>query len=87
MYNNKKPCKKKSQWNVKTAIHKRRNRGDFLNIRGPRYPIYETHLSVCIETEKLAVLLELPIPCTHLGIRGAARRTNRADEAQLLPPH
>ena len=57
----KKSCKKKFlQRQVKTAIRKSSNWGDFLKRLEQMYPVYETDLSVRTEIEELPPLPELP---------------------------
>ena len=57
----KKLCKKKFlQRQVKTAIRKSSNWGDFLKRQEQMYLVYETDLSVRAEIEELAILPEFP---------------------------
>ena len=57
----KKSCKKKFlQRQVKTAIRKSSNWGDFLKRLEQMYPVYETDLSVWIDIEELPPLPEFP---------------------------
>ena len=57
----KKSCKKKFlQRQVKTAIRKSSNRGDFLKRLEKMYPVYKTDLTVRTEIEKLPPLPEFP---------------------------
>ena len=57
----KKWCKKKFlQRQVKTAIRKSSNWGDFLKRLEQMYPVYETDLSVRTEIEELPPVLEFP---------------------------
>ena len=57
----KKSCKKKFlQRQVKTAIKKSSNWGDFLKRLEQMYPVYKADLSVRVEIEELPPLPELP---------------------------
>ena len=61
MHAHKKSCKKKFlQRQVKMAIKKSSNWGDFLKRLGRMYPVYETDLNVRTEIENLPMLPEFP---------------------------
>ena len=57
----KRSCKKKFlQREVKMAIRKSKNWGEFLQRLEKMYPVYETDLSVCTEIEQMPMLPEFP---------------------------
>ena len=57
---NKSSIKKFLQRQMKTAIRKSSNWGDFMKRLEKMYPVYETDLSVCSEIEELPSLPEFP---------------------------
>ena len=80
----KKSCKKKFlQRQVKTAIRKSSNSGDFLKRLEQLYPVHQTDLSVRTEIEELPPLPEIPSFPYHT-LCGAAGRAQGAYEPHVL---
>ena len=78
-------CKKTFlHWQVKTAIRKSSNRGDFLKRLEQMYPVYRTDLSVRTEIEELPSLPEIRYSCSYLRVCGAAGRAHRAYKPHVL---
>ena len=81
----KKSCKKKFlQRQVKTAIRKPTNRGEFLKRPEQMYPVNETDLSVRTELKQLPPLPEFPTAARISEFPGAVERAHGAHEPLVL---